>query len=92
MRSAEFCSFNEAVTDPLTRKGEAPMGDRRNFFLRLLAALQESRERHAALVIQRYAHLIPEAADCKAGRADNLQPATEIRAPDEAHSLINRAA
>jgi hypothetical protein len=68
------------------------MEDRRNFFLRLLAALQESRQRHAALVIKRYAHLIAGVADCNARRADHLRPATEIRARNETCTLINRAA
>jgi hypothetical protein len=52
----------------------------RNFLLRLLAAAHESRQRHAALVIERHAHLLGEAADHKARRAENIWPATEILA------------
>jgi hypothetical protein len=54
----------------------------RNFLLRLFAALQASRERHAALVIERYAHLVGEAADHKPRRAESQHPhcAAEIHA------------
>jgi hypothetical protein len=52
----------------------------RNFLLRLLAALQESRERQAALVIARHEYLISKAADHKARRAESRHTATEILA------------
>ena len=65
------------------------MKDRRNFFLRLLAALSESRQRQAAHVIKRHAHLIAGVGDYRARRADNLQPATETLARIEASRLIN---
>jgi hypothetical protein len=56
------------------------MKDHRNFLLLLFTALQESRERQAALVLKRYGHLVGEAADRKARHAEDRQPATETLA------------
>jgi hypothetical protein len=56
------------------------MEDHRHFLRRLLAAMHESRQRQAALVIKRHAHLIDRAGDQKARRAENIQPVTEILA------------
>ena len=53
------------------------MGDPTIFFLRILAALEESRRRHAALEIKRHAHLIREAAAYEAGRTDDRRTAAE---------------
>src|SRR5258707_10163257 len=53
------------------------MGGHRDFLLRLLDALHESRQRQSDLVIKRYAHLIDRAADRQARRADSPRPATE---------------
>jgi hypothetical protein len=56
------------------------MGDPTVFFLRMLAALEKSRQRHAALEIKRHAHLIREAAAYEADRTDDRRTAAELPA------------
>jgi len=81
MRS-EICRFSNAVTLPAIRlahncaagPAQRSFAMVRNFLLRLLAAVQESRQRHAALVIERHAHLLGEAADHQARRTESPRP------------------
>jgi hypothetical protein len=76
----DICRFSNPLTLPAIRFADNdPRGTAqrsiamvRNFLLRLFAAMYESRQRHAALVIERHAHLVGEAADYKARRGERL--------------------
>jgi hypothetical protein len=72
-----FRDFTAATVGRNSANDGRLMGGHRNFLLRLLDALHESRQRQADLVIKRYAHLIDRAADRQARRADSPRPATE---------------
>jgi len=88
MRSMENRRFSNPVTLPVIRLADNQSSGTaqrsiamvRNFLLRLFAAVYESRQRHAALVIERHAHLVREAADHEARRAESAHrhAATEM--------------